>query len=217
MMNWILRMTVLTVVLLAVAACGNQAGNDDRDMEGYRLQTNNITNQAEDNNLRTNQNQNQNQNRNATMHNNSRVEMSEEIAERIANMNEIDTANVMLTDENAYIAVVLNDDRNENRNNTMNRNNNFTNGNNNMNRNNNNRVQNNNNVDVTDNLKERIAILVQSRNPDIDNVYVSTNPDFVDRMNGFVDQVQAGNPVSGFINEFNTMVNRMFPNNAADR
>lgn len=64
---------------------------------------------------------------------------------------------------------------------------------------------------VTREMKDRIADVVKQHNADIQNVYVSANPDFVERVNGYGEKFQAGHPMAGFISEFSTMVERMFP------
>lgn len=46
---------------------------------------------------------------------------------------------------------------------------------------------------------------------DINNVYISTNPDFVDLTNNYVQDVENGQPVRGFFREFGEMVDRVFP------
>ncbi|MCY9666360.1 YhcN/YlaJ family sporulation lipoprotein, partial [Paenibacillus alginolyticus] len=58
----------------------------------------------------------------------------------------------------------------------------------------------------------QIAPKVRETDPTIQNVYVSTNPDFIDRINAYVRDVQEGRPVAGFVEEFNEMVQRIFPN-----
>ncbi|MNB71651.1 Lipoprotein YhcN precursor [compost metagenome] len=64
---------------------------------------------------------------------------------------------------------------------------------------------------VTPAMKDKISVEVKRSAPHIDNVYVSANPDFVDRIGGFADQVRAGHPIAGFANEFSTLVERIFP------
>ncbi len=59
--------------------------------------------------------------------------------------------------------------------------------------------------------EDRIAREVRAVTPDVRNVYVSTNPDFVDRINTYIDDVQQGRPVAGFVEQFNEMVRRIFP------
>jgi len=66
-------------------------------------------------------------------------------------------------------------------------------------------------VDVTDQMKTQIADKVKSMNKNIDNVFVSANPDFVQRMDVYAQDIKNGKPVSGFIKEFYTTVERIFP------
>ncbi|WP_310551364.1 YhcN/YlaJ family sporulation lipoprotein [Paenibacillus glufosinatiresistens] len=64
---------------------------------------------------------------------------------------------------------------------------------------------------VNKELKNRIAETVRSYDSNIGSVYVSANPDFVERVNGYADQARGGHPLSGFANEFRTLVERIFP------
>ncbi|ALS28170.1 sporulation lipoprotein YhcN/YlaJ [Paenibacillus sp. 32O-W] len=65
---------------------------------------------------------------------------------------------------------------------------------------------------LTREIEDQIADKVRAVDPDIRNVYVSTNPQFVDRVNNYVKDVQQGHPVAGFVAEFNEIVQRLFPN-----
>lgn len=65
---------------------------------------------------------------------------------------------------------------------------------------------------LTPDLEKQIADQVRATDPSIRNVYVSTNPEFVDRVNKYVADVRAGHPVAGFFDEFTQMVQRVFPN-----
>jgi YhcN/YlaJ family sporulation lipoprotein len=60
-------------------------------------------------------------------------------------------------------------------------------------------------------LEDQIANEVRATDPTIQNVYVSTNPEFVDRVRQYVDDVRHGRPVSGFFNELNQIIQRIFP------
>jgi YhcN/YlaJ family sporulation lipoprotein len=60
-------------------------------------------------------------------------------------------------------------------------------------------------------LEDRIANEVRATDPTIKNVYVSTNPEFVDRVNQYAEYVRQGRPVSGFFNELSQMIQRIFP------
>ncbi|MBE1442037.1 YhcN/YlaJ family sporulation lipoprotein [Paenibacillus sp. OAS669] len=60
-------------------------------------------------------------------------------------------------------------------------------------------------------VENQISQQVKSTDPNIHNVYVSTNPDFVQRVTNYAADVGAGRPVSGFVQEFAEMVRRVFP------
>ncbi|MGN7763402.1 YhcN/YlaJ family sporulation lipoprotein [Paenibacillus sp. 22594] len=64
---------------------------------------------------------------------------------------------------------------------------------------------------VTRELKDKIAAEVRQYDKNIDNVYVSANPDFVERANFYAQEFRAGHPLRGFAREFSTMVERIFP------
>ncbi|ATO29802.1 lipoprotein YhcN [Bacillus atrophaeus] len=66
--------------------------------------------------------------------------------------------------------------------------------------------------EVENKLKKKISDKVRSADKTIDNVFVSANPDFVERMQGYGDRIQNGDPVAGFFDEFGQMVQRVFPN-----
>jgi spore cortex protein len=66
---------------------------------------------------------------------------------------------------------------------------------------------------LTKETEKMIGDTVRNTDPDINDVFVSTNPDFIDRMNGWADDINQGNPVSGFVKEFNDTIRRMFPTN----
>lgn len=61
--------------------------------------------------------------------------------------------------------------------------------------------------------EKKIADAVRNTDPEINDVFVSTNPDFIDRMQGYTDEIEKGNPVSGFVKEFNETIRRIFPTN----
>ncbi|MGX4670205.1 YhcN/YlaJ family sporulation lipoprotein [Cerasibacillus sp. JNUCC 74] len=133
---------------------------------------------------------------------NNRYDVSEEAAERITReVDEIDQAYVLTLDDNAYVAAQLdtNDANVENKNTG------------------NNTANNTNNVDkgdeLTDEVKSRIKEVVQSVDNDIDNVYVSTNPDFLNLTQNYTEDVEKGEPVEGFFDQFGNMIERLFPQN----
>ncbi|MFF2483984.1 YhcN/YlaJ family sporulation lipoprotein [Paenibacillus sp. NPDC058071] len=168
-------------------------------------------------------------------HKNYKIEMSEEIAHRIAKMGAVKTSNVMLTDNNAYVAVSFNhhvghhigkgtgtgiksgmptakgvgvpnavgrtgsvgDYR------TYNSDTNHRYG-----------TLAAEDSQLTEAIKKDIANEVKRMYPRVKNVYVSANPDFVGRMEGYMNDVRNGHPIQGFIAEFNAMAERIFPANA---
>lgn len=65
--------------------------------------------------------------------------------------------------------------------------------------------------DVTKDVKDKIAVQIKKADPNITNVYVSANPDFVERANVYAEEFRAGHPLRGFANEFRIMVERLFP------
>ncbi|UOQ46747.1 YhcN/YlaJ family sporulation lipoprotein [Gracilibacillus caseinilyticus] len=70
-----------------------------------------------------------------------------------------------------------------------------------------------NNGELTDKVKDKIAKTVKSVNKDIDNVYVSTNPDFFELAGQYSNDIESGQPVEGFFNQMGNMIERIFPAN----
>ncbi|MBV7506834.1 YhcN/YlaJ family sporulation lipoprotein [Bacillus sp. sid0103] len=66
--------------------------------------------------------------------------------------------------------------------------------------------------ELTSDIKDKIARAVKSVDKDIDNVYISVNPDFYNRMNSYSRDIRNGRPISGFMDEFSDMIRRVFPN-----
>lgn len=108
-----------------------------------------------------------------------RLAVSSEAANKISQLPEVRRANVIVTNRNAYVAAVLED---------------------------------NYKGQLTREVENKVANQVRSTDPSIQNVYVSTNPDFVNRMNTYSTDIQQGRPVAGLFEEFNEMVRRVFPN-----
>jgi len=111
--------------------------------------------------------------------NQTRLKVADEAANRIAKLDEVDSANVIVTNRNAYVAVVLQDGSKG---------------------------------EVTDRLEKKIADQVRATDPDIQDVFVSSNPDFVERMRDYGNRINEGAPVKGLFEEFTETVRRVFPN-----
>ncbi|NIK13078.1 YhcN/YlaJ family sporulation lipoprotein [Alkalibacillus almallahensis] len=73
-------------------------------------------------------------------------------------------------------------------------------------------MNNNNREEISDEVKKKVSDVVQSEKSDLDNVYVSANADFFDTVNDYVERADEGDPVEGFFEEFNSMLDRVFPN-----
>jgi len=124
---------------------------------------------------------------------NSRFEVSQAIADQLVTLPEVKSANVLVTGNNAYVAVGLNYGSSVT---------------------NTGHPQTPGIQDVSGQVKDKIADKVRSVRPDIANVYVSANPDFVERAYALAQDVKNGRPISGVVNEFSNIVKRLFPANA---
>ncbi|AST94701.1 hypothetical protein BC8716_01245 [Shouchella clausii] len=165
MMNRIKQFSVAFLIGLILTGCGMN-GNDRQPDQG-------------DNNRETEVEQQSNNEQNGNGPFEGRVEVADEVAERISELDEVERANVFVTNENAYVAVML---------------------------------ANGSEDEVTDDVEDKISEQVRETDENIRNVYVSSNPDFVERATNYADRIQEGEPVEGFIEEFNETIERIFPN-----
>ncbi|MBW7474539.1 YhcN/YlaJ family sporulation lipoprotein [Paenibacillus oenotherae] len=239
--KWVLIAAVAALSTM-LAGCSDKQGdlgnrnirenNVRYDMSGNRIMSKRF---ADDQNNEMNRKDGRRLNSNNIigLHKNYRLEMSEEVADQLAAMKEVNKAYVMLTDNNAYVAVSLDDGKKKVGPNAMSRSQvpsqplgrtnqgyrhlgvngskDFSAG-----------VYDGSRMKgldskVTEDLKSQIAGKVKGMVPQVDNVYVSANPDFVDRMTAYMDDVRLGHPIQGFIVEFNAMVDRIFPHQANKR
>ncbi|MBT2615261.1 MULTISPECIES: YhcN/YlaJ family sporulation lipoprotein [unclassified Bacillus (in: firmicutes)] len=106
------------------------------------------------------------------------MRVSEDISKRVEALKEVSKANVIVTENNAYVGAVLKDGGEK---------------------------------DISNDLKERVADAVRGADPSVDQVYVSANPDFVQRMDRYANDIENGKPVEGFAEEFRELVTRIFP------
>jgi YhcN/YlaJ family sporulation lipoprotein len=138
----------------------DQDNEQNRSLHGERMENNNVIG----------------------MHGNSRIQTSDKVANKIAAMPGIDSAFVMMTDHNAYVAVKEDPHR-----------------------------MRAHSITLTDAMKDKIADQIKAMSPSVENVYVSANPDFFGRMEGYASNVRRGHPIQGFLAEFNALVERTFP------
>ncbi|SFE00416.1 sporulation lipoprotein, YhcN/YlaJ family [Lentibacillus persicus] len=224
-MKWKIYSFLLIALFLVLAACGT--GNQDNNGGTEEGQNDNNVEQTrfdgDVNNDNMNNNGNQTRDTDNTGNNENQYELADKAAERISNDVEgIDNAYVIKTDNNAYVAAEL-DQNNNGNNNGANNNGNGNNGNNGNNNNGaningmtNNNNNNNEGGEITDAVKEEISGIVRTVDPDVDNVYVSTNPDFVDLANNYADDAGSGEPVEGLFDQMGNMIERVFPQQGND-
>ena len=221
-MKWKTFMVTATLSSMLLAACGTDNANDTNDTamrnqdntlrnvnynpnnnNGYPNQNNNygypngndnVTNRIDRNNNNANiANRNNNdanmngRNNNGTnmtnrnnngKNNQNRMAVADKAAEKIVSMREVDQANVIVTDNNAYVAAKL---------------------------------TNHNGNRIEKDIENKISDVVKSTDQNIDNVYVSVNPDFYERTTSYANDIRNGRPIAGFFDEFNTLVRRTFP------
>lgn len=194
-----MKIKMLGVTLMATAALvgctspdeNNGTETNDNNVEQTRYNAgdgNGMENQENRQGFDMNQDNN---NENRGTNNDNEYDMSDEAAEKITSqVNEIEGANVVTTENNAYVAAEL--DSNDNGNNTA------GNG-------------DNNGDELTDEVKQQISDIVKSVDKDIDNVYVSTNPDFGDLVTNYADQAENGEPIEGLFDQMGNMIERVFP------
>ncbi|KGA95568.1 hypothetical protein BALCAV_0221785 [Alkalihalobacillus alcalophilus ATCC 27647 = CGMCC 1.3604] len=166
MLKFIQRSLILLLIVALFSGCGfgNQANPGP---EANRLQTQN----TRGDNMQTQNNDWDN--------NQTRMEVASEAADKITDLDDVSHANVIAANRNAYVAVVLDDDRKG---------------------------------EIRQELENEISEVVKSTDSNIQNVFVSANPDFVDRMTGYGDKIQEGRPIQGLFEEFTEMTQRIFPN-----
>jgi len=179
-------MVCLLAVLLAVAGCADVSRMGDLGHKNIRPNR-----FADDRAQEMNRSFGRQMNNNNVIpdgHGNTRLELSEIVAEKVAALPEIDAAYVMLTDNNAYVAVTESAESSRRAIRTGSP-----------------------KDDLALGLKDKVADRVRSLVPGVRNVYVSANPDFFGRMREIADEVGRGRPIQGFLEEFNAMVARIFP------
>ncbi|MGG1594471.1 YhcN/YlaJ family sporulation lipoprotein [Terribacillus saccharophilus] len=126
-----------------------------------------------------------------------RYQVADDVAKKVKEVEGVDDAYVFTTDNNAFVAVDMKNDDDNSGNNGMG----------------NTATGDNNNNDVTDKVKKDVEKAVRSVDEDIDNVYVSADPDFLGMAKDYNNKIDEGQPVKGFFLEFGNMLNRVFPNN----
>jgi len=107
------------------------------------------------------------------------LDVADKAANKIKNMKEIKRAIVLKTDQNAYVAVELEGNKQEK---------------------------------VTKDIEDKVAKAVKDEDKDINDVLVSSNPDFFSRMDDYQQDIKNGDPIKGIFDEFSQTIQRVFPN-----
>lgn len=110
------------------------------------------------------------------------MEAAQDCAERLTGTLPVETANVLLTDNRAYVAA---------------------------------KVKDGHSMGDDAALKAQIADTVRSVRPQIQEVHVSTVPEFAERTRELVNQLTSGQPAEQLMNEWRNVAAQMFPHNAA--
>ncbi|MEK3883087.1 YhcN/YlaJ family sporulation lipoprotein [Paenibacillus sp. PL2-23] len=144
-------------------------------------------------------------------HQNYRLELSEQIANRIQDIDGVKVSYVMLADKNAYVAVSLQDELPQGDARIMSRTQMGMMDHDNRDERKRMSAMSTGEEHLTAQLKGQIASVVKQSHPQIANIYISANPDFVMRMGSYMNDSAHGYPVQNYIMEFNAMVERIFP------
>jgi spore cortex protein len=165
--------TVLTGLAL-LAGCGMANGGNDAGENNLQTQNVGYNNTGDNGNNGDNGIFNDNGNNGQ-----QGMKVADKAASKVNEMKEVQQANVIVTENNAFVAVMLED---------------------------------NAQGKVTRQIEEKISKAVKETDKNIENVYVSSNPDFVERMRNYGNDLQNGEPVEGLFEEFSEMTRRVFPN-----
>ncbi|WP_017728117.1 YhcN/YlaJ family sporulation lipoprotein [Halalkalibacterium ligniniphilum] len=176
-------LTAMLLMIMLVGCAGqnnNQQGMDNTPNEVGTNDENRYRTTNDENNLINGNNDHLQDDGNVGDGNNGRtgMEIAEEAAERVAQLEEVRQANVLTTDNYAYVAALLEDEQQG---------------------------------ELSEDIKDKIAQRVKEVDPDIDRVNVSTNPDFVDRIQEYADALERGEPVEGLFEQLNETIQRVFP------
>lgn len=215
------------IAIFLLGACNTLNNDDDaaRDNRDKRVEQ---TRYKDNRNNGTNNHRVANDERARDRDREDRYDVSKEAAEAITDeIPEVNQAYVLTTRNNAYVAAMFDDDQSDRTDDDNWRNETDRNrGNIDDNRRNDDQARgtddtNTNRSDMTtdesdrltDDLKDRIASIVREHNDDIKNVYVTTNPEFSNLARDYMDDVDNGEPISGFFDQIGSMIERIFPQN----
>lgn len=194
-MNFIKPLAYASLLSVMLVGCGANNDNNDRfanDNNGpldVRYEPgngrntvdwdsrNDLTNRNNRNEMGTNVRNDTNRLNANNANRDNKVDLADDIADEVTKLDEVDRAYVFVTNNNAYVAVKLNNNRDQ----------------------------------LNKKTEKKVADQARKVKKGLDNVFVSDNPDFVDRMRGYREDFQSGHPIRGFFDEFTETVERVFP------
>ncbi|MGM0900300.1 MAG: YhcN/YlaJ family sporulation lipoprotein [Bacillota bacterium] len=195
--SWvILGSAVLTLSLTACAGNDNSAGGNNNGNQ--QVQTNNAAPKVFDENR-----------------NNKTLTISDRAEQQVEKMNEVDDAHVIISNNNAYVAIKLtslnNEEGNRTNNGVVNRQGDDRNTDNghagaeNAGNNTNDRYS-----KVSSEFEQKVADQVREADNKIHEVYVSANPDLYNQLTTYSNNINTGRNNDGLFEDFNDMVNDFF-------
>lgn len=177
-------LAIAILVASALAACGMNKNTTKNNADNNPATENGVTN---NNDEKRDDNQDDNNTDgldNGVDHNGeSRLDLAEDAADKVAELEEVDNATVIITDNNAYVAVMMKNEGDSTA----------------------------GEEELSKDLEDKISEKVREVKSDVKNVYVSLNPDFVERMRGYGERINEGEPIEGFFDEFGEAVRNVFP------
>ncbi|WP_342512360.1 YhcN/YlaJ family sporulation lipoprotein [Sporosarcina sp. FSL K6-1522] len=165
-MKKILLVPAALLLILSLMGCGMNRDKDVKEDAVEKDATGTVTEQPQDHVVDKDTN---------TTHE-SKLEVADDAVTNILKLDEVESANVLVTSDNAYVGVVLKEGQ-----------------------------------EGTEQVENKIAEEVRAANANINNVYVSLNPDVAKQLTDYGDKIRAGEPVEGFFEEFSDTVRRLFP------
>lgn len=159
------------------------------------------------------------------VHNNTKLSYNQDLSSEVSRLNGVYGAIVMVTDHNAYVAVLVEDSSTGTRGSGSKKetNNSGTS----LGRynpqtfgqyadpsqlatgiNNYHTVQ--NHEDLTHEFKQRIAKTIRTNDPNLYEIYISANRDYINQLNAYAQESRQGRPLDPYVGQFNELVNRHF-------
>ncbi len=163
------------------------------------------------------------------IHNNTKLQYSEELSKKIEHLNGVAAAFVMLTDADAYVAILFDrtatgthgiESKNETNNSVVGSGQTKSfkqNGASNLtvepwklaaNYNTYDTIE--DSRDIVPAFKQKIALTLRAAKPSLHEVFISANRDFINQLNSYAIEIWSGRSINGHLQEFNNTVNRLF-------